>query len=377
MVRVLDWRIKEAADYYVNEVFGIDTATDPHIDGVFVDSGFSIAGGVLNFTYASRRQLQLAELAVFKRTVTMMAAHQKVVTVSLKTHFSSINDQQGARLCAEGMSPGNTTPCLPFGEEKVFDILGGMGFIPHRQFNIPSRDFGDHAHGGSGAVGCVNAVLNLQKEARLGPTLITNNDGGMYSGRSSKSGDVNGCSGRGLCLRVLVRVCCTSFVCACVPYACACCVRMFCAGLCATRLYVLCALICVCMCVSRLACEKSDFPSSFCSSPLGLVASSSIRTLLAVLSLPHTPPPQPALSYFLHFQNSIGLRTVDTFLPHLRAALPGLVNAEPTFDRSHIPPRQDVLQRQKTLMQQSREVPTAESALNPPQPTVSSPGSVT
>ena len=99
--------------------------------------------------------------------------------------------------------------------------------------------------------------------------------------------------------------------------------------------------------------------------------------VLAVLSLPHTPPPQPALSYFLHFQNSIGLRTVDTFLPHLRAALPGLVNAEPTFDRSHIPPRQDVLQRQKTLMQQSREVPTAESALNPPQPTVSSPGSVT
>jgi len=36
------------------------------------------------------------------------------------------------------------------------------GFIPFRQFNIPSRDFGEHADNGSDMVGCVTAVLNLQ-----------------------------------------------------------------------------------------------------------------------------------------------------------------------------------------------------------------------
>ena len=32
-VGVIDWRNKDAADYYVNEVIGLHTATDKNIDG--------------------------------------------------------------------------------------------------------------------------------------------------------------------------------------------------------------------------------------------------------------------------------------------------------------------------------------------------------
>ena len=39
---VLDWRNPEVASYFVDKVVGIDTATDPHIDGIFVDSGLSL-----------------------------------------------------------------------------------------------------------------------------------------------------------------------------------------------------------------------------------------------------------------------------------------------------------------------------------------------
>ena len=53
-IGVIDWRNKEAADYYVNRVIGVATATDKHIDGVFVDSGFPIAASP-NLTYASRK----------------------------------------------------------------------------------------------------------------------------------------------------------------------------------------------------------------------------------------------------------------------------------------------------------------------------------
>ena len=76
-------------------MIGVDTATDPHIHGVFVDSGFTIAASNPNMTYASRCDLQLAQLTAFRRICDLMAAHGKVVAVSLKTHFSTILDRQG------------------------------------------------------------------------------------------------------------------------------------------------------------------------------------------------------------------------------------------------------------------------------------------
>lgn len=182
---VLDWRVPEVGDYFYSRVFGDDTFGDPNLDGVFVDTGFNVALSP-NLTYESRRALQLAQLGVFHRICTAMAARGKVVAVSLKTHFGALPDQQGMPLCPPDMAPQNTTPCMPFGEEKVFEVLGPTrGFVPHRQFNIPSRDFGDAAHGGSDAVGCVTAVLNLQLEAQRGPVLVTNNDGALSGGASS------------------------------------------------------------------------------------------------------------------------------------------------------------------------------------------------
>ena len=84
----------------------------------------------------------------------------------------------------------NTTACMPYGEELVFAMLGATrGFIPHRQFNIPSRDFGDHAHHGVDKDGCAAAIENLQAEASYGPTLITNNDG-YPTGGSAKNSSV-------------------------------------------------------------------------------------------------------------------------------------------------------------------------------------------
>ena len=93
------------------------------------------------------------------------------------------------------MSDDNTTTCMPYGEEKIFQILGNTeGFIPHRQYlprriwiyseqkpefapdfgstlsihnprsryNIPSRDFGDGSHGGSDALGCAAAIGSIR-----------------------------------------------------------------------------------------------------------------------------------------------------------------------------------------------------------------------
>jgi hypothetical protein len=194
-----------------------------------------VCAGVVVVVHA----VMLAELDAFKRICTLMAAHGKVVTASLKGHFSNISDDQGQVHCPEGMSDDNVTECVPFGEEKVrwrlllllllpscccccscccclaaalaaaaaaaaaaadglipqshwqvFEVLGPTGgFIPHRQYNIPSRDFGDAAHGGSDADGCVAAIVDVSYAAAYGPTLITNNDGGpQLSEPSSKGG---------------------------------------------------------------------------------------------------------------------------------------------------------------------------------------------
>ena len=43
----------------------------------------------------------------------------------------------------------NAALICPLAYAQVFEVLGPTGaFIPHRQYNIPSRDFGDAAHGG-------------------------------------------------------------------------------------------------------------------------------------------------------------------------------------------------------------------------------------
>lgn len=49
-------------------------------------------------------------------------------------------------------------------------------FAPFRQFNIPSRDFGDAAHGGNDTLGCAAAVIDAEIEMASGPAFYCNND---------------------------------------------------------------------------------------------------------------------------------------------------------------------------------------------------------
>jgi hypothetical protein len=181
---VLDWRVPAAAQYYEQYVLGPGTYTDPHIDGVFVDSGFGVAGTAANLTLAEREDLMRAELAAFARMATRMAAHGKVLVVSLKSHFADLagGDAGGeANLCPPGMDRDNRTRCWPLGGEAAyFDALGATrGWIPFRQYNIPSRDFGKDGGGAGGntAVGCAAAIEDLAAEGARGPSFATNNDG--------------------------------------------------------------------------------------------------------------------------------------------------------------------------------------------------------
>ena len=68
-----------------NQVIGLSTATDPHIDGVFVDSGFPVSGSV-NLTYRSRKEMMAAELDAFKRICTLMAACASPPHTAVRTH---------------------------------------------------------------------------------------------------------------------------------------------------------------------------------------------------------------------------------------------------------------------------------------------------
>ena len=62
--------------------------------------------------------MMLAELDAFKRICTLMAAHGKVVTVSLKSHFSNVSDDQGSVLCDPNMAEDNTTDCRALANTK-------------------------------------------------------------------------------------------------------------------------------------------------------------------------------------------------------------------------------------------------------------------
>jgi len=82
---VIDWRNQEAADYYVNHVIGLATATDKHIDGVFVDSGFPIAGST-NLTYASRKACEYdVACLVLASPSSRSCCHQSTGTVRAVT----------------------------------------------------------------------------------------------------------------------------------------------------------------------------------------------------------------------------------------------------------------------------------------------------
>ena len=93
--------------------------------------------------------------------------------------------------------------CFPYGEDVLAEIMGDTwggsdgAFVPFREYNIPSRDFGK---GDSKTMdpatlklaqarGCAAAVVDHAIEARRGSTIACNNDG--------SPGSVNGSAGFG------------------------------------------------------------------------------------------------------------------------------------------------------------------------------------
>jgi hypothetical protein len=95
-VGVIDWRNKNAADYYVKHVIGLATATDKHIDGVFVDSGFPIAGST-NLTYASRKASECDGAFLALHRVRAAASVKCAgVRVATKAHSCTYSDAGGA-----------------------------------------------------------------------------------------------------------------------------------------------------------------------------------------------------------------------------------------------------------------------------------------
>eukprot|EP00039_Didymoeca_costata_P033182 m.41073 g.41073 ORF g.41073 m.41073 type:complete len:476 (-) comp9736_c0_seq1:21-1448(-) len=205
-----DFRKTVAQDYVLaHNYFGeqFQWLTDDNISGIFIDSGIIMGlrtgtredGTLAKITVGTRRGMFNGTVTLFKRAAAMLGEHGKFLTVSLKTHFSSIiktgGGTSGGTLCDPTESPTNiyneSAGCFPYGEEVLYSILGDdrLHFIPFREYNIPSRDFGKGDDTMSPnerrtvqADGCSAAIIDHAMEAQRGPTIACNNDGNSTGG---------------------------------------------------------------------------------------------------------------------------------------------------------------------------------------------------
>ena len=135
-----------------------------------------------NITVGTRRELFNGTARAMQRMAAHLAEHGKVLTFSLKDHFSLITHtgggSSGGTLCDPHAAPTDlaTEPCFPYGEEVLFEIMGATPWVPFREFNIPSRDFGK-ANASAMPWGCAAAVEDFAVEASKGPAIACNNDG--------------------------------------------------------------------------------------------------------------------------------------------------------------------------------------------------------
>ena len=85
---------------------------------------FCIAATTANLTLQSRRELLLAQLTAFRTICSRMADKGKVVTASLKTHFSNnMLAAAGLHMCPSDMDASNTTACMPYGEVSSYTAI--------------------------------------------------------------------------------------------------------------------------------------------------------------------------------------------------------------------------------------------------------------
>jgi len=158
---------------------------DPNVDGFFSDSGLIMgwAGDKLNITMGEKREIFNATCVTMRREAHYLQKAGKILTFSLKDHFSSIHKTGGGTsggLLCDPSIPNDTpvmgNPCFPYGEEVLFEIMGEVPWMPFREYNIPSRDFGKDNLTAQWD-GCAAAIEDLALEARQKPTFACNNDG--------------------------------------------------------------------------------------------------------------------------------------------------------------------------------------------------------
>ena len=125
---------------------------------------------------------------MLRRATKRLSASGKVLTASLGSHFVNLTryyphgSTAGYPVCAADASANSMEACCAFGEDKFYDIVGPYScgdsmFVPFRQYNLPSRDFGDTAHGGNDTLGCAAAVEDAALEMQSRPGFYCNNDG--------------------------------------------------------------------------------------------------------------------------------------------------------------------------------------------------------
>eukprot|EP01051_Picozoa_sp_SAG22_P005002 SAG22_NODE_285_length_12974_cov_2.969087_3_plen_615_part_00 len=154
----LDWRKPAAASWYVDHIIGLHTSADPNADGVFIDGPIESSQLVCatNFSLASKKAMLAGVAGMLRDATKLLSSHNKVLTASLGSHYSSLDasawtkspDSEGGGTCPPGMADSAMASCCAGGEDVFYETIGayecgGNMFVPFRQFNIPSRDFGD------------------------------------------------------------------------------------------------------------------------------------------------------------------------------------------------------------------------------------------
>jgi hypothetical protein len=175
---VWDFRNSSAREFYVADVLRENNRST--FDGVFIDSGDALAIGHLNMTVETRKDLFNATARLWKQlSAAANAAHGSrtgdggkrpvfLVTPSLKDHLGYDPDGDDSHPSCNATTPMDVA-CAPYGEEVIYEQLGDALWAPHRQFNIPSRDFGKDSEG------CAALARTVIAQGQRGPQMLTCN----------------------------------------------------------------------------------------------------------------------------------------------------------------------------------------------------------
>lgn len=170
-----DFRNSSARDFYVADV--LRETNRSTFDGVFIDTGDAVAIGGLNMTVQTRRDIFNATAQVWKELSTAANMGRAsgtgggsvfVVTPSLKDHLGYDPDGDDSQPMCNASTPMDMA-CAPYTEEVIYEQLGNALWAPHRQFNIPSRDFGKSSEG------CAALARTVIGQGQRGPQMLTCN----------------------------------------------------------------------------------------------------------------------------------------------------------------------------------------------------------